>query len=269
MISKQDPFGDAQKDTAGNPAADISDVTILNLKSGLIYVIVTIDQGKLYDGDELDVFINSDRKTSTGCNGDEYVLAAVGFTDPKPDKFELGRCAAGRFDFNISQTGFAGAFEAAKRQVDFRFSSSTVRGAMRFNYTVGTFWSPNATNTYKDFAPDQGDYSFVLERAKISCPTVFGSLVRDPGWAGVTSSGVLVLSSLRMRGVPPGATVTFRNRGVAETVRANSSGVATSRRMLSRRLGKGSSITVQIKKDTCSTAILLKVNNAGRLVRSG
>lgn len=269
MISKQDPFGDAQKDTAGNPAADISDVTILNLKSGLIYVIVTIDQGKLYDGDELDVFINSDRKTSTGCNGDEYVLAAVGFTDPKPDKFELGRCAAGRFDFNISQTGFAGAFEAAKRQVDFRFSSSTLRGAMRFNYTVGTFWSPNATNTYKDFAPDQGHYSFALDRAKISCPTVFGSLVRDPGWAGVTSSGVLVLSSLRMRGVPPGATVTFRNRGVAETVRANSSGVATSRRMLSRRLGKGSSITVQIKKDTCSTAILLKVNNAGRLVRSG
>ena len=268
-FSNPDVIGDAQKDSNGNPAADISDVTIFNTKTGVMYVLVTIDQTKLYNGDEIDVFIDTDRNTSTGCSGDEYVLSAVGITDPNPDKFELGKCSAGKFNFQASQAGFNGAFELTKRRIDFRFTTTSVGGAGKFNYVVGTFWSPNTTDTFKDFAPNTGHYSFTLERQKVSCSSVFGRLVRDPGWAGVTSGGFLVLRSLRMRGVPSGATVQFQSGAVAETVRADSSGVARSRRLLNRKLPKGSAITVRIKKDTCSTTVNLRVNSEGRLVRSG
>lgn len=269
LISNRDAFGDAQKDTNGNAAADISDVTIFNTKEGLMYVVVTIDQTKLFPGDEIDVFLDTDRNPNTGCTGDEYVLSATGQTDPAPAKFELGRCTGGRYSFTVPQTGFVGAIDTARRQVDFRFTTASIGRATRFNYSVGAYWSPNTTSSFTDFAPDTGVYTFSLERAKIPCRTVFARLVRDPGWVGVVSGGVLVLRSLRMRGVPAGATVRFQTRSVAETVRANSAGIARSRRMINRPLAIGRVITVRIKKDACSTSIRLKVNSQGRLVRAG
>lgn len=269
LISNRDAFGDAQKDPSGNAATDISDVTILNDKGGTMIIVITIDQTSLFSGDEVDAFIDTDRNLSTGCTGAEYVLAAVGFNDPTADRFVLGRCSAGRYDFAVPQGSFVGALDTARRQVGFRFDAAAIGGSKQFNYAIGTFWSPTTTATYRDYAPDTGYFTFALERAKIPCKTVFARLVRDPGWVGVISGGVLVLRSLRMRGVPAGATVTFRSRSVTERVRAGKSGIANSRRMLNRRLEKGRVILVQIKSGTCSTSIRLRVNSQGRLVRSG
>jgi hypothetical protein len=259
-------------DSNSNHAADITNLAIFNKKDGKIYVVVTVDQLKIYNGDYVDVYIDTDRNANTGCLGDEYVLQANGVTDPSPDTFKVGKCTSGdTFNFGISQTSFAAEFNESTRQAIFLFTPKTIGGATRFNYSAYTFWVPSAdpNGDYHDKAPDSGRYGFALDQVKISCTSVFGHLVRDPGWRGVSSGGKLTLTSLRMRGVPAGATVVFRSGSVTETVRAGASGVAQSRRLLRRALSPGTAITVRVTKDTCSTTVTLRVNKAANdLVRS-
>jgi hypothetical protein len=159
-----DPTGDNQP---GSP--DITTVQLSNDDNQHFELRVNLaNRPDLLDGDYVNVYLDRDANTSTGCGegvGVDYSLGVLGHTDPAPDYFLLMRCEGTVLDPRSAQGTFSGSYEPATQTVIFRFSCSDVSRPSSFRFVIVS-QTGQATATF-DFAGNDTAWTYVVNPA---CP---------------------------------------------------------------------------------------------------
>jgi hypothetical protein len=149
-----DPAGD------NDPAApDITTITISNDDAGVIEMKVTLaNRPTLEPGDELLVYLDTDRNETTGCTalGAEYAFAAVGDTGPD-DLFGVARCVGSALEI-FPAASFGGEFDGATGRVSFRIAAGELGNPTGFYFPMLADFQQTAF----DVALVTGDYVVVL-----------------------------------------------------------------------------------------------------------
>jgi len=130
-------------DPPGDGSPDITDAQLSNDDNGNFELRVTLaDRLDLLDGENLNVFVDTDNSASTGCGapdiGADYTFADGGRTDPTADHFLLARCLrANRArvcpgsetycqDIYTPQRTFGGTYDGATRTAIFHFRCAEI-----------------------------------------------------------------------------------------------------------------------------------------------
>jgi hypothetical protein len=267
-----DPAGDAQSSSSTNYAADIRQVDVTSTDVGNLTIAVTLSDAdaKLVNGDALSVFVDIDRKASTGdSNGFEYEFLAQGgssstsflfctLTAPRScQEFQSGKAS----DTATSTTTHVVSFAIATNVAAFDFA------------VVEGYTQPGQTATLYDHAPDSGVYTFQtnadpdgdgLYGSGDQCPTVPARGKNDrnnngcPGpfkligtkeahFSGVVFPSFMRLNKLTVTGVPAGAKVVFSSPKGGDSAKAGNSGSAKSKRVKGN-FRYGSVIKIRITK---------------------
>jgi len=267
-----DPAGDAQSSSTTNYAADIRQVDVTSTDVGNLTIAVTLSDAdaKLVNGDELSVFVDIDRKASTGdSNGFEYEFVAQGgssatsflfcaLTPPRScQEFQSGKAS----DTATSTTTHIVSFSIATNAAAFDFA------------VVEGYTQPGQTATLYDHAPDSGIWTFQtktdpdgdgLYGSGDQCPTVSARGKNDsnnngcPGpfkligtkeahFSGVVFPSFMRLNKVTVTGVPAGAKVVFSSPKGGDSAKAGNSGSAKSKRVKGD-FRYGSVITIRITK---------------------
>lgn len=276
-----DPAGDNQQSSSTVYASDIRQVDLASQDNGQVKFAVTLVDGpaKLVTGDELGIYIDYDRKSSTGQNGFDLELVATGGSSGTSFllcKFAQNTtCSDGPSGWAHDQ-----ATGTSTHVVDFTVSGF---GVAAFDFGAVESYKPNSTTTLTDIAPNSGLWTFEtradpdgdglfgvadkcpsvpargkFDRNNNGCPGPFGVIgTREPHFQGTLHQTFLHLNDLRVTGVPPGSKVTFSSSRGGDSATANSAGIARSRRVTGD-FRYGSMITIRITKPTF-VGVLLKV----------
>lgn len=264
FVGRDDPPGDAQIDPRDNTgAADITRFTISNDRAGAVTFAITVNQNSLFNGDFVIVFLDLDRNQNTGCDGDEGVLQAVGRGTAAP-LFELYQCRNGQFAA-VSHPSYVGAFDAPDRRVLFRISRAGL-GVNRFNALAMTLWVPDDQSSFRDFAPDSQYVSYALR------PIPCNELLRPEGEVSfdifATPQGRrFAYRRMGVENIPAGAVVTIRIGRASATVRANSRGIAVTRRFRGRFIAPRAVVVIRVSAEGCVLTARFRVLGSGRLRR--
>jgi len=266
-----DPAGDAQSSSTTNYAADIRQIDVTSTDVGKLTIAVTLSDAdaKLVNGDELSVFVDIDRNSSTGdSNGFEYEFIAQGGTT---ESFLFCSLLAPR-SCQEFQSGNASDQATSTTTHVVSFSISTNAAAFDFVVQEG-YTQPGQTATLYDNAPNSGVYSFQtrtdpdgdgLFGSGDQCPTVSARGKNDrntngcPGpfkqigtkeahFSGVVFPSFMRLNKVTVTGAPAGAKVVFSSSKGGDSATANNSGLAKSRRVKGD-FRYGSVITIRITK---------------------
>lgn len=267
-----DPAGDAQSSSSTNYASDIRSVDVTSTDAGKLTIAVTLfdADAKLVNGDELGVFVDIDQKSTTGdANGFEYEFLATGGSSSTSFLFCALRAPRSCQEF---ESGNAHDTKTGTNThvVDFTISTNVPA----FDFVVQeAYTQPGQTATLYDNAPDTGHWTFEtkadpdgdgLYGSGDKCPTVPARGKNDvnnngcPGpfkligtkeahFSGVVFPSFMRLSKVSVNGAAPGSKVTFSSPHGGDSVRANGSGIATSRRVKGD-FRYGSLITIRITK---------------------
>jgi len=127
-----------------NPAPDVTSVTVSNDISGTVSVRIELANrpSGLTAGDNLYMYVNTDRDTSTGCAGSEYRIYAFG----SPLQFGVDPCVNGAF---TEAGACCGSFSSGG--ISFTIPADRIGHSTDF-----WFWIATAVNG--NFGPPQGDY---------------------------------------------------------------------------------------------------------------
>jgi hypothetical protein len=267
-----DPAGDAQSSSSSNYAADIRQVDVTSVDNGQLTVAVTLvdADAKLVNGDELAVYIDIDRNSSTGdSNGFEYEFLATGSSSGTSFVFCTLLAPRSCQEFQ-SGSAHDQATSTTTHVVDFSIATN----AAAFDFAViESYTQPGGSTSLYDYAPDSGVFSFEtktdpdgdgLYGSGDKCPTVAAPRKLDknnngcPGpfkfigtkeahFTGLSYPTFLRLTQLRISGAVAGAKVVFSSPKGGETAKANASGAAKSKR-LKGDFRYGSVITIRITK---------------------
>ena len=269
-----DPAGDAQSSSSTNYAADIRQVDVTTTDVGNLTIAVTLSDAdaKLVKGDELSVFVDIDRKASTGdSNGFEYEFVAQGASSGSTESFLFCSLTAPR-SCQEFQSGKASDTKTSTTTHVVSFSIGTNADDFDFAVVEG-YTQPGQTATLYDHAPDSGIWTFQtktdpdgdgLYGTGDECPTVSARGKNDrnnngcPGpfkligtkeahFSGVVFPSFMRLSKLTVTGVPAGATVVFSSPKGGDSAKAGNSGSAKSKRVKGD-FRYGSVITIRITK---------------------
>jgi hypothetical protein len=150
-------------DPAGDGSPDITNAELSNDNNGDFQLRITLaDRPDLMDGENLNVFLNTDKKTSTGCEapdiGADYAFSVGGHTDPTLDHFVFFRCLrrnrlrscpnneAYCQDIYTPQRTFGGNYDSATRTAVFHFTCAEIGrpAAIAFIVATGTTSVPLA-----------------------------------------------------------------------------------------------------------------------------
>ena len=267
-----DPAGDAQSSSSTNYASDIRQVDVTSADTGKLTFAVTMHDAdaKLVTGDELGVFVDIDRKASTGdANGFEYEFVADGGSSGTSFLFCSLTAPRSCQEF---QSGNAHDTATATSTHVVDFSITTNVPAFDF-VVVEAYTQPGQTSSLYDRAPDSGLSTFetkadpdgdglygsgdlcptVPARGKNDannngCPGPFKQIgTKEAHFSGVVFRSFMRLNKVLVNGAAPGAKVTFSSSRGRDSVRANNSGIATSRRVKGK-FRYGSLITIRITK---------------------
>ena len=266
-----DPTGDNESQSTNVYASDIRQVELTSQNNGAIKIAITMVDGdaKLVGGDQLEVLIDYDRDRNTGQSGFDIDLVATGHSG-SATTFALCRlgetrsCEEGPTDWaHDAPTGATGT-----HIVDFNVSS----GVAAFDFGVVESYTSGST-TLKDIAPNSGLYTFEVKAdpdndgvhgTADNCPNVPARGKNDANHNGCPGpfrligtgeahfSGELHKTFMRLRtvtvtGVPAGAKVVFSSPKGGDSVKANNSGSAKSKRVKGD-FRYGSVITIRITK---------------------
>jgi hypothetical protein len=276
-----DPTGDNQSSSNTVYASDIRQVEMTSQNSGAVKFAVTLVDGdaKLVTGDTLDIYIDYDRKQSTGQNGFDLDLVATGHSG-SDTTFVL--CRLGQLtSCEEGPSGWAHDQKTADKTHVVDFIVTT--GVSAFDFRAIETYTPSTTTPLTDIAPNSGLFTFETKadpdndglygtadkcpsrpaRGKLDsnnngCPGPFGVIgTREPHFEAALHPTFLHLSDLRVTGVPPGAKVAFSSPRGGDTAKANSSGAAHSRRAKGD-FRYGSVISIKITKPAF-VGVFLKV----------
>jgi len=278
-----DPTGDAETSGTNNYASDIRQVDVTSTDRGVVHISVTLADAdaRLVQGDELSVLIDYDRNRNTGQSGFDLELIATGHAAGTPTSFVLCRlgaqssCETGPDGWAHDQPSGSGL-----HVVDFILTMGTP--AFDFGI-VESYTQPGTTTSLTDTAPNSGLWTFELKadpdgdglhgtadacpsvaaRGKFDsnnngCPGPFKSIRAEAHFTGLAFPRYLRLTDLRVTGVSPGAQVVFSSPRGTDVAKANSSGVAHSRRAKGN-FSFGSVITIRITKPAFVGAYLKEV----------
>jgi hypothetical protein len=267
-----DAAGDAQSSSTTNYASDIRQVAVTSTDEGkLTFEVTMVDaDAKLVNGDELSVFVDIDRKATTGdSKGFEYQFLADGGSSGTSFLFCTLTAPRSCQEF---QSGNAHDTKTGTNSHVVDFSIATNVAA--FDFVVQeAYTQPGQTATLYDLAPNSGHFSFETKSdpdgdglfgSGDSCPTVSakGKLDQNnngcPGpfkqigtkeahFSGLVFRSFMRLKQVRVTGAPAGSKVTFSSPKGGDTAKANNSGTARSRRVKGD-FRYGSVITIRITK---------------------
>jgi hypothetical protein len=152
----------AYVDEAGDaPAAapDLGEVQVSNDDAGAVVFRVSIpNRASLAPTDLVAVFVDSDRRTGTGCArgafGAEYGLDVVA------RRYVFGRCIHGAWSFGRRPASFDGSF--ADSTLTLRVNRRELGGSSRFAFRIGAATTTDSRPAY-DFAPDVGTPAWSYE----------------------------------------------------------------------------------------------------------
>lgn len=277
-----DPAGDNQTESPTNYAADIRQVSVTSQDNGTVHISVTLADAdaSLVEGDQLDVYIDYDQNRNTGQSGFDLDLSATGRSSGGTT-FALCRlgqltsCEQGPSGWAHDQPSGAGM-----HVVDFFITT----GVPAFDFGVVEAYSePGGSTRLTDIAPNSGLFTFetnadpdndglygtsdkcptVRARGKYDsnkngCPGPFKFIRAQAHFAGIASRKRVRLTELRVTGASPGAVVSFSSSRGHDRVRAKSSGVARSKRVLGK-YRYGSVIKIRITKSGFVGELLTEV----------
>ncbi|MBA3717613.1 MAG: hypothetical protein H0W87_05245 [Actinobacteria bacterium] len=268
-----DPAGDAQSSSTTNYAADIRQVDVTSTDAGKLTFAVTLfdADAKLVSGDELSVYVDIDRKSSTGdANGFEYQFLATGSTSGTTSFLFCTLIAPRSCQEFVSGNAHDTKTATSTHVVDFAITSNVAA----FDFAViEAYTQPSGTTTLYDFAPDTGRYSFETKSdpdkdglfgSGDKCPTVPARGKSDPNnngcpgpfkfigtkeahFSGLVFPSFMRLTELRVTGAPTGAKVAFSSPRGGDSATVNGSGTARSKR-IKGDFRYGSVITIRITK---------------------
>lgn len=267
-----DPVGDSQRVSDSAYASDITQVELTSQDNGDTTIAVTLSDGigHMSSGDELDVYLNTDRKAGTGENGFENVLVATGGSSGT--SFQLCEfvtpftCHAGLEGFGTDQDAGGGV-----HVVTFNI---TTGGISAFDFfAVSSFPRPgDPNNPLFDRAPDSNVLTFAVNadpdhdgvfgssdkcpKTRVSrvndgnhngCPGLFNFIKAFRRQVAVAFSGYLQVRSLSFEGpIPAGTKVQLSSSSRGETLFARS-GPVKSRRFRGN-VSYGTVLTVRMTK---------------------
>jgi len=246
-----DPAGDNQSTSSSAYASDIRQIDVTSQDDGSVKFAVTLADGpaKLVDGDRLDVLIDYDRNANTGSSGFDIDLVANGHNST-PTTFQLCRYQSTQYSCEVPNFEWAHDTQTATgfHVVDFEVSS----GVPAFDFGVIESWTPSGGTALTDIAPNSGLYTFETKAdpdndgkfgTSDSCPSVRAVGKFDTNGNGCPGPFALIhandiravaviypdklqVRSVWIKGVPPGASVSFKAPGHSAHARGNSSGTA-------------------------------------------
>jgi hypothetical protein len=265
-----DATGDNGYQSSTNYASDVRSVDVSGTDDGTVHISVTLvdADGRMVPGDELNVYLNTDRK-STGQNGFDYALEASGNPSGQPSFF---LCSLGTpVDCQAGLPGYAAETYPAAGTHVVTFNITTGDAAFDF-YVLSSYQQPGGSTTLKDLAPNSGAFTYATNAdpdrdgvfgAADACPTKTARGVNDanhngcPGpfafigvarhYAATLSSANLQLKKLWFEGsIPAGARVRISSGSRGETL-TSGRGYVRSRRFHGT-LRFGTVLTVRITK---------------------
>jgi hypothetical protein len=267
-----DPAGDAQSSSSTNYAADVRQVDVMSTDDGnLTFQVNMVDaDAKLVNGDELSIYVDIDRKASTGdSNGFEYQFLADGGSSGTSFLFCTLTAPRSCSEF---QSGNAHDTKTGTNTHIVDFAISTNVAAFDF-FVVEAYTQPGQTSSLYDYAPNSGVFTFEtrtdpdgdgLYGSGDDCPTVAargkndknnnGCLgpfafisTKEAHFKGLAFPSFMRLTQVAVTGAPTGSKVVFSSPKGGDTARANGSGTARSKR-LKGDFRYGSVITIRITK---------------------
>jgi hypothetical protein len=254
-------------------ASDIRQVDVSSEDSGNLRVAVTLVDGpaRLVQGDRLDVYLDTDRKQSTGQSGFDIDLVAIGKSSGAPDFLLCRLSTPTSCENGVSGFGHDQPTATSTHVVDFNLST----GIPAFDFgVVAQYPNPNNANTpLTDIAPNSGVWTYQLmadpdgdglhgtsdkcptkaargkfDRNANGCPGPFSFIhTQEPHFRAVPQAGSLQLSGLRLTGLPIGSRVEFAVGSIHERTTVGGSGTARSRR-ISGGLRYGTGVTIKVTK---------------------
>jgi hypothetical protein len=265
-----DAAGDNEHQSNTYYASDIRSVQLTSADKGAVSVAVTLvdADGRMVAGDELRVYVNLDRKASTGDHGYDYELLAVGKSSGQPtfDLCSLASpvtCQAGESGFGAETYPSSGT-----HVVTFNVTINTPG----FDFFVRSAYQSGSDPTVIDDAPNSGVFTFnanndpdhdgvygdgdacptksargVYDSNHNGCPGLFGRISPSRHFTAAVSASSFQLRKLWFDGgIPAGARVQIAGAGRSEAL-SSVKGFVRSRRFHGA-FRFGSVITVRMTK---------------------
>jgi hypothetical protein len=265
-----DAAADNQHQSDTYYASDVRSVVVTSADNGAVRFVITLVDGDahLVAGDELHVYVNLDRKASTGDQGYDYDLLAQGQSSGQPS-FAICSlespvtCRAGSSGFGSETDPSSGT-----HVVTFNTGIDT----SGFDFFVRSEYQSGSGPTVTDDAPNSGVYTFAAnndpDRDGVyglgdecptkpargaydsnhnGCPGPFSRISANRHFAAAVSAGTFQLKKLYFDGaIPAGAKVQLSSASRGETLRATSGFVLSRRFRGAFRFG--TVITVRMTK---------------------
>jgi hypothetical protein len=174
VVSNSATFTDPAGDAKGAP--DITTVTISDdANTGMIQITATVVGITTIDPSlepDIDVYLDTDKSTVTGNDGDDYDLYYV--RDPEGGSWDIGRWNGSKWE-EVPQSTMM-SFSRSGDTVSWRFSKADVGGTTGFNFWAGAaIWNTQTTPweiTAMDQAPDGGVWTYELSAPAPTTTTV-------------------------------------------------------------------------------------------------
>jgi hypothetical protein len=267
-----DPVGDYEKASDTAYASDITQVQATSQDNGDTKISTTLADGftHMSNGDELDVYVNVDRRANTGQTGTGFDIVLIAQGTPTTASFQLCRfqqpftCEAGATGFGADR-----AAGTAAHVVEFNVRTATPAVDLM---VVSSFPRPGGGNDLIDRAPNSGVYTFNIGADKDGdgvngyldlCPTKRARGINDVNHNGcpglfsfirafrrqvaVPFSSYLLVRRLAFEGTIPGGARALISGGGRRESRAATPNFVRSRRFQGR-LGYGTRLVVRITK---------------------
>jgi hypothetical protein len=245
-------------------------VVVTSSDTGAIRVAVTLvdGDGRMVSGDQLRVYVNIDRNSSTGDNGYDYELLAIGQSSGQPN-FDFCSLAS-PVTCQAGASGFGAETYPSSGTHVITFNTET--SSSGFDFFVRSSYQSGNNAEVTDDAPNSGAYTFnanndpdhdgvygdgdacptkaargVYDSNHNGCPGLFSRIAANRHFvAGVSASGFQLRKLWFDGGIPAGARVQISGAGRGETLKAVSGFVRSRRFHGAFRFG--SVITVRMTK---------------------
>jgi hypothetical protein len=165
-VTFQDPVGDNQGAGTANYAADIISLQVVSEDDGGMTFTLTVqtasgDGGVLYPNDFIEIDIDADSDPTTGDQGREAALLAVGQGPGQPPLAQICRFQEDSGQLACEAFSVGSVISPPNHVLTFRFDQANW---FRIAIAVGTFY-PRADSSCcnVDFAPDSGFFDFDVQ----------------------------------------------------------------------------------------------------------
>jgi hypothetical protein len=239
-----DAAGDNQHQSSTYYASDIRSVVATSADNGAARIAVTLVDvdGRMVAGDELGVYVNIDRKSSTGDQGYDYELLALGQSSGQPN-FDLCSLAS-PVTCQAGSSGFGAETYPSTGTHVITFNTTT--SSCGFDFFVRSSYQSGSGPTVIDDAPNSAAYTFnanndpdhdgvcgdgdacpttlargIYDSNHNGCPGPFGRISANRHFvAGVSSSGFQLKKLFFDGAIPAGAKVQISSASRGETLTA-------------------------------------------------